>query len=123
MCARACVCQGKLFKEGGYFNVSHKKVLWVSVDGECGVLPGHSLYMGTHVWAVAWRECNSCHRVWLWGPQRHVTLGVGVSDMCCRRPFHRQHKHKPVSCWVLCDGGVRGWGGGYAVGRNHCNCG
>ena len=123
MCACACVCQGKLFKEGGYFSVLHRKVLWVNVDGECAVLPGHCAWAYIHAWAVAWRECSSCHCVRLWGPQRRVTVGVGVGDTCCRRPLHRQRKHMHVSCWVLCDAGVRGWSGGYAVGRYHCNCG
>ena len=56
------------------------------------------------------------------GGHRHVTLGVGVGDMCVAGA-HLTISINTSMCPAGRDGGVSGWGGGHALGRYHCNCG
>lgn len=80
--------------EGGYFSVSHRKVLWVNVEGgghsEYGVHPCATVHV-MHMCVVACWVYNACHRGWLWRPQKRVTVGVGVGDTCYTCPFQRKH--------------------------------
>lgn len=94
MCAYVLVCRGEHFMEGGYFSVSHRKVLWVNVEGgghsEYGVHPCATVHV-MHMCVVACWVYNACHRGWLWRPQKRVTVGVGVGDTCYTCPFQRKH--------------------------------